>query len=108
MNISYEIPITFSEAALGTKIQIPTLEGREDYTIPEGTQSGTVFTLKNRGVTEVRGTRRGNLSFKVNVEVPKNLSAKQKELLKAFADSCGEKNNIQSKNWFDKLKDLFK
>ncbi|MBR4979004.1 MAG: molecular chaperone DnaJ [Clostridia bacterium] len=108
MNISYEIPITFSEAALGTKIQIPTLEGREDYTIPEGTQSGTVFTLKNRGITEVRGTRRGNLSFKVNVEVPKNLSAKQKELLKAFADSCGEKNNIQSKNWFDKLKDLFK
>ncbi|MCR5353776.1 MAG: molecular chaperone DnaJ [Clostridiales bacterium] len=108
MNISYEIPITFSEAALGTKIQIPTLEGREDYTIPEGTQSGTVFTLKNRGVTEVRGTRRGNLSFKVNVEVPRNLSSKQKELLKAFADSCGEKNNIQSKNWFDKLKDLFK
>ena len=108
MNISYEIPITFSEAALGTKIQIPTLEGREDYTIPEGTQSGTVFTLKNRGVTEVRGTRKGNLSFKVNVEVPRNLSSKQKELLKAFADSCGEKNNIQSKNWFDKLKDLFK
>ena len=86
MNVFYEMPITFAEAALGATIRIPTLEGTEDYVIPEGTQPGTVFTLKNRGITEVRGTRRGNLSFRVNVEVPKNLSAKQKELLKAFAE----------------------
>lgn len=108
MNIYYDVPITFAEATLGAKINIPTLEGTEEYTIPEGTQPGTVFTLKNRGVTEVHGTRRGNLSFRVNVEVPKNLTQKQKDLLKAFADSCGEKNNAQKKNFFDKLRDGFK
>ena len=67
----------------------------------------TIFTLKNKGITEIHGTRRGNLVFRVIVEVPKNLNAKQKELLKAFADSCGEKNNVQKKNFFDKMKDLF-
>lgn len=108
LDIHYDVPITFAEAALGATIRIPTLEGTEDYVIPEGTQPGTVFTLKNRGVTEVRGTRRGNLNFRVNVEVPKNLTAKQKELLSAFADSCGEKNNTQKKGFFDKLKDTFK
>lgn len=108
MNVFYEIPITFAEASLGATIRIPTLEGTEDYVIPEGTQPGAVFTLKNRGITEVRGTRRGNLSFRVNVEVPKNLTQKQKDLLKAFADSCGEKNNAQKKNFFDKLRDTFK
>ncbi len=108
MNIYYDVPITFAEAALGATIKIPTLEGTEEYNIPEGTQPGTVFTLKNRGVTEVHGSRRGNLSFRVNVEVPKNLSAKQKELIKEFSDSCGDKNNTQKKGFFDKLKDTFK
>lgn len=108
MDIYFELPITFSEAALGAVIDIPTLEGTEQYTIPEGTQPGTVFTLKNRGITEIRGTRRGNLSFRVNVEVPKNLSTKQKELLKSFADSCGEKNNTQKKSFFDKLRENLK
>lgn len=108
MDIYFDVPVTFAEAALGATVRIPTLEGTEDYTIPEGTQPGTVFTLKNRGVTEVQGSRRGSLNFRVNVEVPKNLSAKQKELLKEFADSCGEKNNTQKKSFFDKLKDTFK
>ncbi len=108
MNIYYDVPITYAEAVLGAKIKIPTLEGTEEYTIPEGTQPGTVFTLKNRGVTEIRGTRRGNLSFRVEIEVPKNLSAKQKELLSAFADSCEDKNNAKKKGFFDKLKETFK
>ncbi len=107
-NIYCEVPITFTEAALGATIKIPTLEGEEDYVIPEGTQPETVFTLKNRGVTEIHGTRRGNLSFKVEVEVPKNLSAKQKELLQAFADTCEDKNNQKKKSFFEKLKDTFK
>lgn len=107
-NIYCEVPITFTEAALGATIKIPTLEGTEDYVIPEGTQPGTVFTLKNRGVTEIRGSRRGNLSFRVEVEVPKNLSAKQKELIKEFADSCNDKNNQKRKSFFDKLKETFK
>ncbi len=107
-NIYCDVPITFSEAVLGATIDVPTLEGNVDYEIPEGTQTGTVFTLKGKGITEIRGTRRGNLVFRVIVEVPKNLNAKQKELLKAFADSCGEKNNVQKKSFFDKLKDNLK
>ena len=108
MNIYCDIPVTFAEATLGAKINIPTLEGTEEYIIPEGTQPGTVFTLKNRGVTEIRGSRRGNLVFRANVEVPKNLSDKQKELLKAFSASLGDKNNAQQKSFFDKLKETFK
>ncbi len=108
MNIYFDAPITFAEAALGAKINIPTLEGTEEYIIPEGTQPGTVFTLKNRGVTEVHGSRRGNLSFRVNVEVPKNLSDKQKEMLKEFAATCSDKNNAQKKSFFDKLKETLK
>lgn len=108
MNIYYDIPITFAEAALGAKINIATLEGEEEYNIPEGTQPGTVFTLKNRGVTEIRGSRRGNLSFRAVVEVPKNLSSKQKELLREFAETCSDKNNAQKKGFFDKLRETFK
>ena len=107
-NIYFEAPITFAEAALGAKINIPTLEGTEEYIIPEGTQPGTVFTLKNRGITEVHGSRRGTLSFRVNVEVPRNLSDKQKEMLKEFASTCSDKNNAQKKSFFDKLKDTLK
>lgn len=107
-NIYFEAPITFAEAALGAKISIPTLEGTEEYIIPEGTQPGTVFTLKNRGITEVHGSRRGTLSFRVNVEVPRNLSDKQKEMLKEFASTCSDKNNAQKKSFFDKLKDTLK
>ncbi len=107
-NIYCDVPITFSEAVLGATIDVPTLEGKVDYAIPEGTQTGTVFKLKGKGITEIRGTRRGDLVFRVVVEVPKNLNKEQKDLLKAFADSCGEKNNVQKKGFFDKLSDMFK
>ena len=107
-NIYCDVPITFCEATLGAKIDVPTLEGDYEYEIPEGTQTGTIFKLKNKGITEIRGTRRGDLVFRVVVEVPKNLNKEQKELLKAFADSCGEKNNVQKKNFFDKVKETFK
>ena len=68
-----EIPITYTEATLGAEIEIPTLEGKEKYTIPEGTQNGTTFTLKQKGIKFVNGKGRGNLYVTVNVEVPKNL-----------------------------------
>ena len=107
-DLHFDMPVTFSEATFGATIRIPTLEGTEDYALPEGTQPGTVITLRGRGVTQPGSTRRGNLIFEVKVEVPRALSAKQKELLKAFADSCGEKNNVQRKRFIDKLKDNFK
>lgn len=107
-NIYCDVPITFSEAVLGATIDVPTLEGKAEYTIPEGTQTGTVFKMRNKGITEIGSSRRGDLVFRVIVEVPKNLNKEQKELLKAFADSCGEKNNVQKKGFFDKLSDMFK
>lgn len=97
-----EVPITYAEATLGAEIDIPTLEGTQKFTIPEGTQTGTVFTLKNKGVTRVNSKIRGNLYITVNVEVPKNLNSEQKELLRKFAESCKEKN-YQKKSSFSKL-----
>ena len=96
-----EVPITISEATLGAEIEITTLEGREKYTIPEGTQTGTTFTLRQRGVPVVNSSRRGDLYFTVNVEIPKGLNEKQKELLRAFAEACGE-SNYQKKKGFGK------
>ena len=99
-----EIPITISEATLGAEIDVPTLEGMEKFTIPEGTQTGTTFTLKQRGVPMINSNRRGDLIFRVNVEVPKGLSEKQKELLRAFAKECGENNYQKKKSFFKKDK----
>ena len=96
-----EIPITFAEAALGASIDIQTLEGREKYSIPEGTQTGTTFTLRNRGVCRVNNPKiRGNLYITVTVEVPKNLNSEQKKLLEEFARSCGESNYSKKSNFF--------
>lgn len=102
-DIYCEVPITYAEATLGAEINIPTLEGSEKYTIPEGTQTGTVFTLRNRGVTRVNSKVRGNLYITVTVEVPKNLNNEQKNLLKKFAESCGESNYNKRTKFFKKF-----
>ncbi len=102
-DIYCEIPITYSEATLGAEIEIPTLEGKEKYSIPEGTQTGTTFTLRGRGVQYVNSKSRGNLHVTVNVEVPKNLSGEQKELLRKFAESCGENNHTKKAKFFKKF-----
>ncbi len=99
-----DVPITISEATLGAEINIPTLEGTEKYTIPDGTQSGTSFTLKQRGVPIVNSSRRGDLIFKVNVEIPRGLSQKQKDLLRAFAEECGETNYAKRNSFLKKHK----
>lgn len=103
-----EIPITFSQAALGGDIQVPTLEGKHAITLPEGTQTGKVFRLKNKGVQRLRSTSRGDLYVKVIIEVPRKLNNKQKELLKQFAElTNGEKYHTQRKGFFEKMKDVF-
>ena len=102
-DIYCEVPITFAEATLGAEIDIPTLEGKMKYTIPEGTQSGTVFTLRQKGIQNVNYKTRGNLYVTVIVEVPKNLTADQKSLLSKFADSCGERNYAKREKFFKKL-----
>lgn len=102
-DIYCEVPITFAEATLGAEIDIPTLEGKIKYTIPEGTQSGTKFTLRQKGIQNPRYKTRGNLYVTVAVEVPNNLTAEQKSLLSKFADSCGEKNYAKREKFFKKL-----
>ncbi len=97
-----EIPITFAEAALGAEISVPTLEGEVKYTIPEGTQTGTEFRIRDKGIQYLNSKTKGDLHFNVVVETPKNLSSAQKELLRQFADSCGEKNHAKKKSFFDK------
>ncbi len=102
-DIYCEVPITYAEATLGAEIEIPTLEGKQKYTIPEGTQTGTTFTLKQKGVQYVNSKARGDLHFTVTVEVPKNLSSEQKELLRKFAESCGESNYTRRTKFFKKF-----
>ncbi len=106
-DIFCDVPITFVEAALGATIKVPTLEGDMDYEIPEGTQTGTRFTLREKGMPSVNGKRRGNLTFRVIVDVPKNLNAKQKDMLRDFAKTCGEKNNLQKEGFAEKMRKLF-
>lgn len=103
-DIYCEVPITFAEAALGAKIKIPTLEGQMDYDIPEGTQTGSVFTIKQKGINAVNSRSKGNLYVKVVVETPKNLTDEQKKILRQFADSCGEKNFAKKTSFFSKFK----
>ncbi len=101
-NIYCEVPITFAEAALGAEIQIPTLEGQMSYQIPEGTQNGTSFTVRGKGIPMVNSKNRGDLIFAVSIETPRNLTESQKDLLRKFAESLGERNNSKKDSFFKK------
>jgi molecular chaperone DnaJ len=102
-DIYCEIPITFPEAALGAEIKIPTLEGDTTYVIPEGTQTGTTFTLRGKGIPYINGRGRGDLIFKVIVEVPKNMNETQKDALRKFADACGKSNYTKREKFFKNI-----
>ncbi len=103
-----DIPISFTQATLGAEIDIPTIDGIIKHTIPEGTQTATVFKLKGKGIKHLRNNSRGDQYIRVNVEVPTKLSQKQKELLRQFAEITGDEGLDQKKGFFDKVKDLFK
>ncbi len=105
INLYLDMPITFVQAALGATIKVPTVDGTVEYDIPEGTQSETVFKLRGKGVPELRGRGRGDLFVKVKVEVPQNLTAKQKEILSEFSD---EKYYKRKKSFSEKAKEFFK
>lgn len=100
-----EMPITFVQASLGAELEVPTLDGRVKYSIPEGTQTGSIFRLKNKGIPYLRGTGRGDQYVKVEIDVPKKLNEKQKELLRQFAEISGDDVYEQRKGFFDKMKD---
>lgn len=101
-----EVPITFTQAVLGDSVTVPTIDGKVTYDVPEGTQPGTTFRLRNKGISYVNGRGRGDQYVRVSIEVPRNLSNKQKEALKQFENLSSDKNYEKRKNFFDKLKDF--
>lgn len=107
-DIYFEMPITFVQATLGDEIEVPTLDGKVKYSVPEGTQTGTVFRLKEKGIPRIRGNSRGDQYVKVVVEIPKKLNDKQKELLREFAKECGSNVHEKKKTFGQKIEDMFK
>lgn len=104
-NLYCEVPISFTEAALGATIKVPTLEEDVEFVIPEGTQNGTAFRIRGKGMPNVHNPKlKGDIEFTVAIEVPRNLDNKQKELLRDFAESCGEKHYQKKKKFFEKKK----
>ncbi len=94
-SVLLEQPITYSQAALGAEIEVPTLDGNVKMTVPEGTQPGTVFRLRGKGIPYLRGSGRGDQFVTVTLAVPKNLTGSQKELLRQFAASMGELDSVK-------------
>ena len=106
-NIYLEVPISFTEAALGAEIEIPTLDGVETYSISAGTQTGTQFKIKDLGVPYLRRKGRGDLFFTVKVKIPKDLTEKQKDLLLDFAKETGENYKKNKKGFLERVKEAF-
>jgi molecular chaperone DnaJ len=102
-----QFPITFSQAALGSRVEIPTLKGPEMLDIPAGTQHGEVFKLKGKGLPDVRSHRMGDELVQVLVEIPKKLTDRQKQLLREYASTEDGNALPQRKGFLDKLKDVF-
>jgi molecular chaperone DnaJ len=103
-----DVPISFAQATLGAEIEVPTLDATADIKIPAGTQNGTVFRLKGKGVKNVQGYGHGDLMVRVQVEIPARLNAAQKAKLEEFAKLCDENVHPISKGFFDKAKRLFR
>ena len=99
-----EAPITFAQAVLGAELEIPTIDGKVKYDLPEGTQSGTTFRLRGKGIPSINGRGRGDQYVTVYIETPRNLNKEQKEALKKFAETVGENNYEERKKFFKKFK----
>jgi molecular chaperone DnaJ len=107
-NVVVEVPISFVQASLGDEIKVPTLEGSVNLRIPEGTQSGRIFRLRNKGIRDVRGPGRGDQLVKIRVVTPEKLTPRQKELLREFAKAGGADLPEESKGFFERVKDALR
>ena len=99
-----EAPITFTQAVLGAEMEIPTIDGKVKYTIPEGTQTGTVFRLRGKGIPVLNGHGRGDQYVTVTIETPRGLNREQKDALKKFSETLGEGNYEKQRSFFKKFK----
>ena len=99
-----DAPITFTQAVLGGELEIPTIDGKVKYDIPEGTQTGTTFRLRSKGIPNVNGRGRGDQFVTVHIETPRNLTREQKDALRKFSDTLKESNYKERKSFFDMFK----
>ena len=99
-----EAPITFTQATLGGELEIPTIDGKVKYDIPEGTQTGTVFRLRGKGIPVLNGRGRGDQFVTLTIETPRNLTREQKDALRKFSETLGEGNYEKRKSFFGKKK----
>lgn len=106
-DIHCEVPVKMTTAILGGEVEVPTLDGKTKIKIPEGTQSGTIFRLRDKGIKQPSNDRRGSEIIQVKVEVPTNLTEKQKDILREFDDTLGSKNYKEGKSFKDKIKRFF-
>lgn len=102
-----EVPLPFSTAALGGELKVPTLDGQSSIKIPAGTQGGTVFRLRDKGIPSLSNGRRGDLHVKAQVEVPTRLNSEQQEKLRAFSESIGDQNSPMQESFFQKARRFF-
>jgi molecular chaperone DnaJ len=106
-NLYCELPITFSVAALGGEVDVPTLEGKAHLKVPAGTQSGQMFKLRGKGISNINGRDRGDLLTRLIIEVPSRLNADQRRKLEEFAALCGDENTPLRKSFFERAKEFF-
>jgi molecular chaperone DnaJ len=106
-NIHCEIPLTYSQAALGAEVEVPTIDGAAKMTIPEGTQPGTMFRMRGKGVQILKREGRGDQIVTVIIEIPKNLTKPQKDLLRQLDLSLTMKNFAKRESFFERLKKGF-
>jgi len=107
-DIVCQVPISFTEAALGGRVEVPTLKGTEHLDIPPGTQHGEVFKLKNKGLPDIRSYRNGDQIVQILIEIPKKLNDRQKQLLKEFSETEDGSFMPQRKGFMEKLKEMIK
>jgi molecular chaperone DnaJ len=104
-DVILDVPVSFAQAALGTEIDVPTLDGKARLKVPEGTQPGTFFRLRGKGIPHLRGHGRGDQHVRISVKIPQKMSAREKELLREYARIAGEEVAPPDKGIFNKVKD---
>jgi molecular chaperone DnaJ len=107
MDLYVDVPVSFPQAALGGEIPVPSMEGEIPLTLQPGTQSGSTYRLRGRGMPSVRGTARGDQLVTVHVVVPTKLSKRERELLEAFSKEGGHER-VEDRSFFERVKEVFK
>ena len=106
-DVMVELPVTFVQAALGAELEAPSIDGKISYNRPEGTQPDTVFRIRGKGIPNLNGRGRGDQFIKVKIEIPRNLTREQKDILRQFDETAGDAQFGEKKGFFEKMKDLF-